>query len=83
MIGNHLPVGVGHGAHAVPAVVGGIVDKSTNIRYARHYGVLQHVVVRSNCILLIKINHERKIIIHDRNERISHSNSMVYLQNEY
>ena len=83
---NYLPcciVMIGHVAHAIPAVVGGIVDKSTNIRYARHYGVLQQVVVRSNCILLIKINHERKIIIHDRNERISHSNSMVYLQNEY
>ena len=52
---NYLPfriVMIGHVAHAIPAVVGGIVDKSTNIRYARHYGVLQQVVVRSNCILL-------------------------------
>ena len=46
---NYLPcriVMTGHVVHAIPAVVGGIVDKSTNIRYARHYGVLQQVVVR-------------------------------------
>ena len=37
MIGNHLPVGIGHGAHAVPAVVGGAVDVGAHVGGAHHH----------------------------------------------
>ena len=37
MIGNHLPVGIGHRAHAVPAVVGGAVDVGAHVGGAHHH----------------------------------------------
>ena len=37
MIGNHLPVGIGHGAHAVPAVVGCAVDVGAHVGGAHHH----------------------------------------------
>jgi len=37
MIGNHLPIGIGHRAHAVPAVVRGPVDIGAHVGGAHHH----------------------------------------------
>ena len=37
MIGNHLPIGIGHGAYAVPAVVRGAVDIGAHVGGAHHH----------------------------------------------